>query len=499
MRYILLLMCLYLAIPTVSYADVFITEIMYDYEGSDGGNEWVEIHNTGPRIDISTFFFLENDIHHGLKPEGFSHLDTDQRAVIVQDLSVARKIFNNDIPIIKSSFSLNNTGEHLGVSNPEKEVISTASYSSEYGANGNGLSLQGSGMDWVEADPTPGHINTQKRSLSVESSADQKIEKKTSTQKSFTGSQSNLRENYYTPYIKFNDVALERTSTSIDAYVTQVKDGREIERIKGGIYTLNFGDGEVYESGERISIDHIYEYPGEYEVVFEFYPSRMKKEYDKDSQVRLQKTILVHKNLLEITGVDERLSIHLINNGLADIDLGDWSMYVSDKNHQYVFPKNSIVKSGASLVVPYRIHQLNDLGLDKWLVLLNKEGVTISSFSQDASKMRRLDDSRGIDLNQSTSDLGQIELTSHSEVESNLLNQDTHLERYLEQHPQKEYVDLGTVGWDQGTSDSSKNLPTGIISLFGALSLFTVGLRAYTKKNTSAPEDVLGNIELIEE
>jgi len=50
-----------------AFAQVAITEIMYDLEGSDSGREWVEIHNTSSaEIDLADWKLYENNTNHGI-------------------------------------------------------------------------------------------------------------------------------------------------------------------------------------------------------------------------------------------------------------------------------------------------------------------------------------------------------------------------------------------------------------------------------------------------
>lgn len=50
-------------------ADVSITELMYNLEGTDTDREWVEIHNiSGSMLDLDDWYFYENDTDHYLNP-----------------------------------------------------------------------------------------------------------------------------------------------------------------------------------------------------------------------------------------------------------------------------------------------------------------------------------------------------------------------------------------------------------------------------------------------
>ena len=52
-------------------AQVAITEIMYDLEGTDADREWIELQNTsGFQVDLEGWKFFEQDTNHKLTPAG---------------------------------------------------------------------------------------------------------------------------------------------------------------------------------------------------------------------------------------------------------------------------------------------------------------------------------------------------------------------------------------------------------------------------------------------
>jgi len=136
-----------------------ITEIMYDLEGTDTGREWVEILNSGPtQIDITDWKFFEANNNHKLTiNQGVGTISPGSRAIIVDKLDG----FLLDNPnysgiIIDSTFSLSNTGELLAIKDVNGKIIDQVTYSKEWGANGDGNSLQKINGIWTSTLPTPG-------------------------------------------------------------------------------------------------------------------------------------------------------------------------------------------------------------------------------------------------------------------------------------------------------------------------------------------------------
>jgi len=61
----------FFCIPFISWAQIWITEINYNPEGSDAGFEWVEIFNGGSaETDVTKFVLRENGTNHGIKQMG---------------------------------------------------------------------------------------------------------------------------------------------------------------------------------------------------------------------------------------------------------------------------------------------------------------------------------------------------------------------------------------------------------------------------------------------
>jgi len=145
-----------------SAAAIQISEIMYDLPGSDADGEWIEIYNNDSVVEnLTGWKFFESGTNHGLTlTSGSWSLDAGAYAIIA-DNSVT---FLQDNPsyagiLFDSSFSLSNTGEQIGLKNSSLELIESIAYSSSWGANGNGNSLQFVNGNWCEGNSTPGSAN----------------------------------------------------------------------------------------------------------------------------------------------------------------------------------------------------------------------------------------------------------------------------------------------------------------------------------------------------
>lgn len=151
----------FLILPLSASAQVVISEIMYDVEGTDSDREWIEVHNTGNEsVDLTQWKFFESNSNHGLTAyQGGEMLTPGGYAVIVD----APAKFLLDWPsfsgqIFDSSFALNNTGETLVLRCCGKDLSDrdSVTYNATGGGTGDGLSLHRNGSSITAAQPSPG-------------------------------------------------------------------------------------------------------------------------------------------------------------------------------------------------------------------------------------------------------------------------------------------------------------------------------------------------------
>ena len=153
---------------TPQFYPVVINEIMYNPQGDDSGNEWLEVfNNSTSTIDLTDWKIFEGGANHGLTlKQGDKNLNPGSYAVISNGGDTAALI--SDYPdfsgtIFESPFSLNNTGETIMLKNQDLKIDEVA-YQNSWGADGNGKSLQlfpelAEANKWKEAKPTPGVKN----------------------------------------------------------------------------------------------------------------------------------------------------------------------------------------------------------------------------------------------------------------------------------------------------------------------------------------------------
>lgn len=246
------------------FAAVSITEVMYDAEGSDTSREWIEIFNgTGDAINLTSYKFIENGTAHGI-----SHLDGDALlpnnayAIIADNAATFSTEYPSvsNVHIYDSAFSLSNSsGESLAMKDDQGIVSSEFTYDTSLGAAGDGNTLQYSSGGWVAANPTPGRENGSSGSNNTTTTQTQ------SPQSSSTTSSPVLLYKKE-PAMTFIFDAPKSVVVGSRFEVKPTLFGYGGERVTGGYFVWNFGDGEIRTSQYSDAVDHVYAFPGKYTI-----------------------------------------------------------------------------------------------------------------------------------------------------------------------------------------------------------------------------------------
>ncbi|MEK7520425.1 MAG: lamin tail domain-containing protein [Patescibacteria group bacterium] len=159
------LCALFFLLPVFSFGagGVIITEISYDLAGADDTHEWVELYNTTPGVVDLTGWRFNDGTNHLLNvppekggqgslvvPAGGIALLTDDAAQFLLD----HPGFSGTV--IDTVMSLNNTHDTLTLLDESGALVETVTYQKEWGAAGNGRTLEKTNNDWRESDVAGG-------------------------------------------------------------------------------------------------------------------------------------------------------------------------------------------------------------------------------------------------------------------------------------------------------------------------------------------------------
>ncbi len=175
--------------PAIAFADLRISEIMYDPVGTDSKQEWVEVLNTGTTaVDLSGIKFSDKSNHVlNIPPKnggiGSATLAPGSYAILASDAATFLTSHSGVSQAIDTSMSLNNSGATISLSNVQG-VIDSISYTKSLGAAGNGDSLQLHDGAWIPARPTPGAPNAAAPSVRAVAAQPATLQKKLTTAKS---------------------------------------------------------------------------------------------------------------------------------------------------------------------------------------------------------------------------------------------------------------------------------------------------------------------------
>lgn len=340
-----LFLFLIVLLPSVSNAQVIISEIMYDLSGTDS-NEWVEVQNTSAQsIDLSTWKFFEGNSNHGLTAyQGDPNIPANGFAIIAHDPVAFKSEFTSFTGVIfDSSFSLNNTtGETLVIRDGALSDIDSVAYTPDQGGNGDGNSLQKILNDWEASIPTPGVANGAKPDATQENTQSDSQNSQTNSSTVSTYTSSATESNASTKQTFSLSIGKDRL-VAVSNPVRFEADVKNADGYSGrsAAFMWTLGDGSM-KSGQ--SVEYNYRYPGDYIVVL----NASRAGEDVVARVHVK---VVEPNIHAIANTDG--SVKMENHAKEDMNLSGWQIEFLGK--AFLFPQDTIVKGGSSITIPSEI------------------------------------------------------------------------------------------------------------------------------------------------
>lgn len=340
---------LLLSFPIIARAQLAITEIMYDLSGSDL-NEWIEVQNISSQsVDLSNYKLFENNSNHGLKVfQGDANILAGSYAIIANDPSAFLSEYTNfNGTIFDSSFNLSNTGETLVIRDSSSLDIDTVIYTSDMGANGDGMSLQKNGNNFKSGTPTPG-IEFDSIQSSVQTNQDNQLNSQDTNQTKVistysTSAQESKNEIDETFSVSIGKDRLVAVGNEV-AFKAEVKNKNSYFG-RGASFSWSMGDGTL-KYGEAVTYN--YRYPGEYVVVLN--ASRDGKDIVARTSVK------VFEPEFNITALSDG-SVEIENLRKEEINMYLWKIESIGKI--FTFPKDTLIKGHQKVVIPKDV-----LGID---------------------------------------------------------------------------------------------------------------------------------------
>jgi len=364
LKIIIFLIIIYTIIiqPLSLSAQIIITEIMYNPDGSDSGREWVEVYNSGSEsVDISDYKLLENNVNHKLSAHDPSNVDNLTIAageyVIIADNSTKFLLdYTEKGLLIDSAFSLKNTGEEVSVVNSIEEIINSFNYLPEMGADGTGNSLQLNDSIWIPAEPTPFEVNmTEPVDESVsedEDSGSSSASSGSSSNSSSDSTHSSVSDiSNYKPKINLKvSAGRERYATlnsEVDFELIHNQDTH-----KGLSVNWSMGDGTQLRGR---NIDHIYNSAGTFNVVLNV---------ENEEEIAVSRTkVYVSEPVIELDYSiwGKTVDVLLKNTLKKEINVGGFMLKIQSDSEINTFRivKDTIIDSGQTLNLNHKITDFN--------------------------------------------------------------------------------------------------------------------------------------------
>jgi hypothetical protein len=349
------------------------------YASEDGSeHDWFEIYNNGDS-DVNLENFKFNDGNEGghvfEKPpkndgQGSLIISSGEYVIVAKEADTflnAHLGFSNTV--IDASFSLlNKLADSLFIFRiDDGEVIDTASYEEDAGAEKNGLSLHFIDGIGTPSTPTPGtgELST---SQTTQAQSQEVQEENNITTKTIT--------NFPVEPQIFAFAGENKTVTvGASSLFKGVAMGLIGDPLNGGRFIWSFGDGG---RAEGASVLHNYKYPGKYVVILDV----SSGEYSATD--RIQVTAIPANITVSIATVD---FIELKNNSDRELNLSWWMFNVKGvrftiPEHTIILPESSIMFSNeVTRLSPNRIGDVQFLYPNGAVVVQEGETVMTAAFS----------------------------------------------------------------------------------------------------------------------
>jgi|GEM_PF-921705 len=392
----------FFSVGNVVQAEVSINEIMY--APTNGSNyEWVEIYNSGPEaVDLTGWRFFHGETTSGpltLRNGSSMSLGVGEYAIIAKSPSVVDSYsFLNFSGMIlsASTLSLPDSGDNTYIaisSDSNKTISNSVVYDPSLGGSkesGNSLSkINGS---WTNGTPSPGAANqaassggtttnTNTSSSNNESSSSSSTSSSASSAENNSGSSSSSAATAKATSPGKTKVQITTKTLAYTGIPHSFKGaafGPKGEQLYHGKYYWNFGDGDSREV-QVISDDkftHTYFYPGEYKVLFEYYPDSFTDTPDAFEQVMIR-VVTPGVSISSVGGIED-FFVELSNTNDYDVDISNWVL-TSDKNG-FTFPSHTIIGAKKKIIVSSRLTHFSTSDAST-LKLMTREGNIISNYS----------------------------------------------------------------------------------------------------------------------
>lgn len=346
-----ILIILGIMIPLVFvHAEISITEIAWMGTSTSQYEEWVELYNDGAEevsLDGWKLFKTGGTVLFspiGTIPAGAYYLICRATTSLTDPLGGAC----NEKGAFGGS-GLNNTNDQLVLKDDSGDVKESLDASGGWSAGDatNKQTMQKSESDWVTAVGTPGAETLS--SGPVPDPDPDPTSNPNPTPPPTKDPKEKVEKIEPDPVYKARMVIPDfgTAGVVIPMKATVTENGHD--DFVSGRFEWSTGDGGSYKFLKNIPINHIYYYPGTYQVVMQYYSDRFRDQPDTIHR----KTITVVPSDIEILGYSHTEGLQLKNGASKEIALDGW--IIQSNNQEFIFPKFTTITKGATLALSPKV------------------------------------------------------------------------------------------------------------------------------------------------
>lgn len=359
-KYYIVLATIIFSWANFAYANLEITSVMYDPEGTDTNREWIKLYNDGSEViniisgkTNSAWRFGDGENGETLHYiSGEINIGPGEYAILASDKDTYISEYSYSGLIADTSMSLNNTNGVVKIwdgSSPRNVVASF-----EYTADSSN-----SGSNNTTDNTTNNSSNNTTISTSSSSSNTDSVIFKINTK---IISPKNVIAG-----VPFPLNSLTTTNTGKTYSV--------------GKFVWNFGDGMTREVGKSEPFDYVYEYPGEYVLVLSYFDSLLNKTADATDRVTIK--VVPPEIFISSVGNDTDPFIEIENKSSNEAILSNW--IVTGGMHYFVIPSGTTLLPGKKIKLSPKITGF--IGDDiKFVTITNPNKLITASYPVQTKK-----------------------------------------------------------------------------------------------------------------
>lgn len=330
------------AFPFLVEADVIINEVGWLGTVESSYNEWIELYNSGnEEIDLANWALYERD----------------ESGADVQIIKLTQKIAPQDYYLVvrvtasapnpfpeaeeAGTFKgggILNTGENLVLKDLNgQEVDSVLALGQWRSSDRDGRTMQKNDANWIMAMGTPGASNATEAISEGDGENDD-------NDNSGSGSSNDSNLSAHSGQVEISDydpddVEISAGRARLTNVMTPIEFKVESKSTLAGIFEWSFGDGES-KRGAKVS--HKYDFPGQYNVVLNYYAGN-------DEAVSRTTVTVTEPNFdLVVSPAEKFLAIK--NLGDREENINDWTVK-NGSSTVFTFAKDTIIGAGSELKI----------------------------------------------------------------------------------------------------------------------------------------------------